>query len=227
MYILFQCIGNFCLLLFPFTSIFTIIWVSTLPAISAFICYAILMPTSGLLISFRASIVLDLFFRFLSDHFTLLGVTAGLIWAIGPWCIASEWLIPLCSGTSWLIWVPIPTLVFFILIMSLRVHIIRSLNISWWYGTISGSIRSFLNLTGCQFLQVRYTRFESFYRMLLPSKVWRIIVNIIFLWLVWALANVVRVPGIVAMALESFVFIHSFRNFEYILIINVFKGKFK
>lgn len=187
------------------------------------------MSTSGLLISFRATIcsIFYLVFWFLSDHFALLGVTAGLVWAIGPWRISSE-LIVLCSGSSWLVWMPISALVFFILIMGLCVHIICSLNISRWYSSISGSIRSFFNLTGCQFLQIRYTRFESFNWMFLPSKVWRIIVNIIFLWLVWALANVVRVPGIVAMALESFVFIHScFRNFEYINYKLILTRKFK
>lgn len=217
MNILFQSIGDFRLLLFSFTSIFTIIRVSTLSAVSAFV-YAVLVSASGLLISFRATIstVLDLLFGLLSDHFSLLGVTASLIWAIGPWGIASKWLIVLCSRSPLLIWVTISTLVFFILIMCLNVHIICRLNVSRWYSPISCSIRSFLNFTGCQFLQVCDTRFESFNRMLLAGEVWRVIVNIIFLWLVWALANVVRVPGIVAMALKSFLFIHSFRNFEYI-----------
>lgn len=49
MNILFQSIGNFCLLLL-FSSVLTIIRVTTLPAISTliFICHAILVPTSGL-----------------------------------------------------------------------------------------------------------------------------------------------------------------------------------
>ena len=77
--ILFQCIGNLCLLILLGTTIFAVVRVSTLSAISAFIDTTLV--SSGLHVSFGTPIstVLENLFGLLSDHFALLGVTAGLI----------------------------------------------------------------------------------------------------------------------------------------------------